>query len=967
MTRRSRVLGVLLSLCIAVGLPRVAAAQVSGSINGTVTDNTGSVLPGVTVTATGPALMGAQTASTNAEGVYRFPTLPPGIYRLTYELGGFGTVARDAIQVQVGFTATVAVQMQLASFQETVTVSGASPVIDVQNTNIQNNFTAEVLSAIPSARDIWSVIGLSPGVTVERFDVGGSRAGTQTDYQAYGTSGQVRVMADGANLTENTGGAPYFDFGAFEEIQLGTSSNDASMPTPGLMISTVIKSGGNEVKGDMYFDYEHESLQATNVTDELRRVGVGEGSRITKYWDPNFNIGGPFQRDKLWYFVSLRAQRIGTTVTGFPVEAPGTFEFVTRLSGITEKVSYQLNQNNKVSQWLQFRRKEQPHRSASSNLYLDAVYKQDSISPYGGVDWHSVVSPTFFFNARFGTWGYNWSNFAYGSGLELNDNFSNRLTERVSPSIERGSAYQDRNYRRRWQGDFAGTWFRDAWAGGDHTLKVGYTTEWEVQRNADDGYLDEVRLRFDSPAASLFTVPWRVSIYNTPTLTNSDMWHHGAYVNDQITLSRKVTLNLGLRWDYYRAYDPPQEIHPGRYSDFFYAGAPLTNGYSIPATFPDFTVPEKEVLLYKAAFGPRVGIAYDLLGDGRNVIKASWGRFYHNPGPDRAQDYNPVRNLNFTFGWNDLNRDRLFTDNELGAFVSSSGSSSDFVDPDVGQPWTDDMSAFFEREIMANVGARVGFVYKRVNHGYENIEQARVASLYTAALQRPDAGPDGLSGTADDGAPFTIYDIPTGVTLPASVSRLETPEENGASYKTIEFMLNKRMTNRWSLLIAAHHLWANDTLFGKIENPNEGIYNEYSFTNWAVKVVGSWQAPWGIVLTPLVRHQSGDPIRRIVDVSLPRSGTFEYTAEGFGKYRVDNPTIFDTRIEKRFSLPAGHRFGVFFDAFNITNSNAAEAADDVTGRRTTTVDGQQIEYATFMRPTQILNPRVYRFGLKYEF
>ena len=113
-------------------------------------------------------------------------------------------------------------------------------------------------------------------------------------------------------------------------------------------------------------------------------------------------------------------------------DAPGTFDFVTRLTGITDKLSYQLNKNNKISQWMQFRRKEQPHRSAGSSLYLDAVYKQDSISPYGGFDWHSVGSPTFFFNARFGTWGYNWANFAYGSNLELNGNFSPRQTERVT-------------------------------------------------------------------------------------------------------------------------------------------------------------------------------------------------------------------------------------------------------------------------------------------------------------------------------------------------------------------------------------------------------------------------------------------------------------------------------------------------------------------------------------------------------
>jgi hypothetical protein len=241
-----------------------------------------------------------------------------------------------------------------------------------------------------------------------------------------------------------------------------------------------------------------------------------------------------------------------------------------------------------------------------------------------------------------------------------------------------------------------------------------------------------------------------------------------------------------------------------------------------------------------------------------------------------------------------------------------------------------------------------------------------VASLYSVAGQVADPGPDGLDGTSDDGAPLTIYDIPSGVTLPASVSRLETPPENSARFKTIELMLNKRMSNRWSLMIAAHHLWADDTLFGKAENPNEALYNEYSFTNWAFKIVGTYQAPWGVVVTPLLRHQSGDPLRRVLDQEL-RSGDFEFTAEGYGIYRVDNPTIFDLRLEKRFNLVAGTQLGIFLDAFNLTNSNAAEAMDNVTGRRTTTVDGEQVEYPQFLRPTEILNPRIYRFGLKYEF
>lgn len=951
-------------LTLLFALTHPALAQTTGSINGTVTDNSGAMLPGVTITATGPALMGGQTALTNAEGQYRFPTLPPGAYTLRFELPGFSAVIRDGILVQVGFTATVPVQLQVASLAETVTVTGNSPVVDVQNTNIQNNFTNEVMKSIPSARDIWALIGMTPGVTVERFDVGGSRAGTQTDYQAYGLSSQVRVMADGANLTEGTGGEPYFDFGSFEEVQLGTSANDASMPSPGLLINTVIKSGGNTLRGELYFDYENEHLQSRNITDELQRRGIGEGGRITSYYDPNFNVGGPIKRDKLWYFFSFRGQRAGRTVSGFPVDNPtADVEFVTRLTGLTYKFTYQLNQNNKLSQWFQVRRKEQPHRDAGTNRYLDAVFKQDSISPYGGAEWHRIVSPTFFFNARFGTWGYNWANYAYGPDMSLNENFSTRMMERVT-EIQRGSAFADRTKRRRWQVDWTGTLFRDDWAGGNHAIKGGYTGERESEKNIDDGYHDEMRLHFDSPATAPFTVPWRVQIYNTPTTSLDALWHHGAFVHDQITVGRRLTLNVGIRWDRYRLDHPEQDVQAAPFRDFFYAGQPLPNGYSIQVPFPDFRAPQVEILQYNAAFGPRLGVAYDLLGDGKNVVKASWGRFYHNPGP--ITDYNPVRNLNFTFGWNDRNADRRFTFDELGPFVTSSGSSRDFVDPDLGHPYTDDYNVFFERQVAANLGARVGFIYKNQNRLYETIEQARVASLFTLPRTINDPGPDGLAGTADDAAPFTVFDIPAGVTLPPSVGRLETPDQNYNRYKNVEFMVNKRMSNRWALVASAHYLWADTTLWGKAEDPNEALYNDYSFTNWSFKLFGTYQAPWGVMITPLLRHQSGDPMRRRINVTL-RSGTFQYTAEGFGKYRVDNPTIVDTKIEKRFRLPADHMFAVFFDAFNLTNSNAAETADNITGRRTTSVNGASVEYAQFMRPTVILNPRVYRFGVKYEF
>src|SRR5918993_1424824 len=180
MRRVFRLLGVFVGLLLFAGSTLTFAQGTTGSINGTITDTTGAVLPGVTVTATGPAIMGAQTAVTNEQGQYRFPALPPSSYRVQYELAGFNTIVREGIVVNIGFTATINVQLQVATLAETVTVTGASPVVDTQNTNIQTNFTQEMIRSLPNARDIWALIAVAPGTTMNSYDVGGSRAGTQT-------------------------------------------------------------------------------------------------------------------------------------------------------------------------------------------------------------------------------------------------------------------------------------------------------------------------------------------------------------------------------------------------------------------------------------------------------------------------------------------------------------------------------------------------------------------------------------------------------------------------------------------------------------------------------------------------------------------------------------------------------------------------------------------------------------------
>jgi hypothetical protein len=178
------------------------AQELRGRITGVVSDNTGAVLPGVTVTVAGPALIQTQTTVTTSDGSYRYPALPPGVYTVTFELAGFQTIKREDIRLGLNQTLSVDAQLQLSSLQETITITGESPVVDVKNTTVGTNFTKELLQDIPNARDIWAALAQAPGFQMTGYDVGGSRTGTQTGYQTYGVSGQNKTLFEGINVTE---------------------------------------------------------------------------------------------------------------------------------------------------------------------------------------------------------------------------------------------------------------------------------------------------------------------------------------------------------------------------------------------------------------------------------------------------------------------------------------------------------------------------------------------------------------------------------------------------------------------------------------------------------------------------------------------------------------------------------------------------------------------------------------------
>ncbi|HEX6463391.1 MAG TPA: hypothetical protein VFZ98_03010, partial [Vicinamibacterales bacterium] len=609
--------------------------------------------------------------------------------------------------------------------------------------------------------------------------------------------------------------------------------------------------------------------------------------------------------------------------------------------------------------------KRQPQRGAGANAYRNAISTQDSGSWAGNVEWSDIVNTRLVMVGRFSTFGYNFPLVAVDEGKDVP-----RWVENSTGNLLGGAA-SNRTDRRRYMGEWTANYFKDGFLGADHSFKFGWVSEWEMTEDQEFGPKGLYQLTFNSPVgAPDFTTPSRVTIYNRPSISRDEAWHHGGYVNDQVRIGKGVTLNLGVRVDRYNTGYPGETIPAGPWTAFFYQGHALSNGFAFPPTpWANLQVPSQwGFVKYPHAFAPRAGIAWDVHHDGRTVAKANWGRYYANPGTT-SSNVNPLAGASATFVWNDSNKDKQFTSDEFGSFVSGQapGTAATNFAKDIGQPYTDDTSVALERELFRDLALRAAFVYRRSADNYVNLELARTADLYTEARTALDPGPDGLTGTADDGGVLTYYDIPAGSLVPSQVLRT-TSKDQLSTAKNVDITITKRMNRDWSVTANFLETWNMDRSLA--QNPNQAINNPQRYNAGTFKVFGTYHAPYGVIVTPVLRYQQGTPISRIVNVPMrsASAGQFGYAVDPTGSWRQDNVAIFDTRVEKQFTLAATRQIGLFFDAFNINNSNAAQNQDNIVGRRTVTLPtGEVVNYQRFLRPTTIIGPRIFRIGLKVGF
>ena len=290
--------------------------QIYGRLEGSANDAQGLVLPGVTVTLESEELVAARSATTDVDGTYRFAQLVGGSYNITFELGGFQTVVFEDVVVVGGSTFEINATMDIATVAETVTVTGESPVVDVKTTGVSATFDTTQLEDVPSATDMWAVLQQSPGVRMRGYDVGGSHKSQQSGYETFGVRRQNRIINDGVNTTEGTGGAGgYYDFYAIGEFQVSAQGADVEMDTPGAQVNAVWKSGGNEFSGTEHFAYEPPDWIADNITSDLEARG-GTSAPVIDFYEYHLDLGGPIVRDKAWFYAAYNRFYIDRIISG---------------------------------------------------------------------------------------------------------------------------------------------------------------------------------------------------------------------------------------------------------------------------------------------------------------------------------------------------------------------------------------------------------------------------------------------------------------------------------------------------------------------------------------------------------------------------------------------------------------------------------------------------------------------------
>ncbi len=571
-------------------------------ISGVITDNSGGILPGVTVTATGPALQVPSVTSVSDErGEYRLSPLPIGVYTVLFELPGFQNVRREGIRLTVGFTARVDAEMNVGAVSETITVSGASPLVDTTSTATSTELTREQLEVLPTSRDgFHAFMNQVPGVRTN-LDVGSSGLGDTVEFRLYGQLGSPWQMVEGVLASAPTllgAQGSHVDFNAVEGTRVQTVGANAEMPRRGLLVDSVIKSGGNDLHGSAVAYGSGGGLEGDNISDELAAAGIRLPALHTVQ-DFAGTLGGRIVRNKLWFFGGARYEKVerdildafdpdGTPITNIK---KGNYYFA--------KLSNQLSTGNRLTGFYHWTN-DYELRNASKFVPRESMEEKDNPVTIAKGEWQTVRGNALVASVQYGRWNYRGPGYESAPGKVSTTDIGTLFVTGNNFSINGRDQDDHRDHTKA-----VVSYYKPDLLKGNHEFKLGFD---HLYTSFNDGYgaigennQNGYQLVFNNG------VPFQLNTRNTPAKGLNYSKYFGIYGQDSWTLARRVTLNLGLRFDHESAYAPDQ--------------CREASAFSLAQCFDEFHLNTFNSL------GPRVHAAFDVMGDGKTVIKGGYGRF----------------------------------------------------------------------------------------------------------------------------------------------------------------------------------------------------------------------------------------------------------------------------------------------------------------------------------------------------
>ena len=824
------------------------AAQAQSAFAGVVKDSSGAVLPGVTVEASSDVLIEkTRSVVTNGQGQYTIVDLRPGVYSLSFTLPGFSVFKRDGIELPTNFTATINADMKVGALEESVTVSGQSPVVDVQSTARTTVLSRDTLDSIPTGRTIQSVGQLVVGVSLNVPDVGGSRAMQQTYMSVHGLSAsQVTTQVDGmmVNGLDGDGAVQnYFNNMMSQEMSYQTAGAGSDVSGGGVRLNMIPKEGGNRFSGAFFGAWSDGAWQSNNLTSSLQARGLSVPDKIAKIYDFNGSFGGPLRENRLWFFGSARRWGVDAPIAD-TYYTPAGSNYATTYPQCTSKaiqceqgiddqhiksamvrLTWQVSPRNKFAAYYDKVGKDRGHGmtagddpATASQIWTSPAYMT------GSLKWTSTVS-----NKMLVEGGYSFNKEDY--------NIVNQpgiIQQRGTAAWYAGASRRDlaRNTRYTALANELGQ-YPDrynlqgavSYVTGSHNVKTGAQWNWGPYRRTRIANADLVQ-RYQNG------VPDAVEILNTPLdwtdRLNADL---GVFAQDGWTLKR-LTVNFGARWEYFNSEVSASSAGAGRF-------APARSFDRIP--MPVW----KDI-------APRFGVVYDLFGNAKTALKAGVNRYEQAQTINFADQFNPLVLEQPVVSWTDLNGDDI-AQGELGCVYLTPGCeinlaqlrqgfgtrAQTFPNPDTRRVYNIETTVGVQHELVQGVQVNAGWFHRTFHNLPRQTNTLQTFSDYT------------LVNVASplDGSVIPIYNV-----SPAALTRVNnvvsTDNDQKEWYNGYEVSFNARLPRGAALFggtTSERMLW---TLCNEQSNPNNLLYCDARNSNIPfrnqLKLSGSIPLAYGI-------------------------------------------------------------------------------------------------------------------------